>query len=221
MTNSLPSNTITVAAGSFGQWLAEVRASLRGAGGTNVPCGDCVGCCVSSYHIPIRPEDTRALAEIPASLLVVARGQPRGHAMLGYAADGTCHLLRAGKCSIYEQRPQTCRDYDCRIFAAAGIDAGDASKVVINRRVREWRFAYDTAADTAAHSAVQAAATFIRDRHASFPNGRAPTAPTGIAVLALKVYAVFLDDNMRTRSDAEIASAIVNASREFDAGVAA
>ena len=136
--------------------------------------------------------------------------------MMKYLEDGACPMLRAGKCSIYEHRPQTCRDYDCRIFAAAGIDAGGADKAVINKRVREWRFSYPHDADRRAHAAVLAAAAFIRDKRASFPGGRAPTAPTGIAVLAIKSYSVFLDPDA-SRADAETARQIVNFSREFDA----
>jgi Fe-S-cluster containining protein len=208
-----------VAAGPFSEWLAQTRASLRGEGGTDVPCGNCVGCCVSSYFIPVRPEDTQALAVIPVDLLVTAPGQKNGHRMMGYREDGTCPMLNVGKCSIYQQRPQTCRDYDCRIFAAAGIDAGSADKHVINKRVREWRFTYDTDADRSAHNAVLAAANFIKNKKASFPGGRAPTAPTGIAVLAIKVYSLFLNKDSQASSEAEIAGAIIKASREFDASV--
>jgi Fe-S-cluster containining protein len=205
-----------VAAGDFGEWLAQIRASLQGEGGTDVPCGDCVGCCVSSYFIPVRPEDKEALAVIPASLLVTAPRQKNGNVMMGYREDGTCPMLNAGKCSIYQQRPQTCRDYDCRIFAAAGIDAGGNDKHVINRRVREWQFTYATEADRLAHKAVLTAATFIKNNVAHFPGGRAPTAPTGIAVLAIKTYAIFLSDEPSI-SESEIAQAIIKASREFDA----
>ena len=30
-------------------------------------------------------------------------------------------------CLIHDERPRACRDYDCRVFAAAGIDAGEAA----------------------------------------------------------------------------------------------
>lgn len=146
-----------------------------------------------------------------------ASGLPPGHTMMGYLPDGTCPMLKAGNCSIYLQRPQTCRDYDCRIFAAAGIEAG-AGKNVINQRVREWRFSYPSEQDRRQHSAVLAAASFIRKKRSSFPGERAPTAPTGIAVLAIKVYSVFLDADVQAKSDAEIATAIIDASRKFDAG---
>jgi uncharacterized protein len=137
--------------------------------------------------------------------------------MMGYLEDGKCPMLNAGQCSIYADRPQTCRDYDCRIFAAAGIDAGGPDKHVINRRVHEWRFEYASAADKLAHEAIRRTAQFVQQRKSSFPGGRAPTAPTGIAVLAIKSYGVFLDENVHAKSDTEVALAIIAASGAFDA----
>jgi uncharacterized protein len=209
----------TIHAGSFGAWLAEFRASLRGESGTHVPCGECVGCCVSSYHIPIRTGDTAAVARIPADFLFTVSGQPSGHAMMGFRKDGTCHMLEGRRCSIYQDRPQTCRDYDCRVFAAAGIDAGGPDKQAINSRIHQWEFSYATEDEKNAHAAILSAAAFIRQNKGSFPNERAPTAPTGIAVLAVKSYNVFLDPTLELKSKAEIALAIVLASGRFDAGV--
>lgn len=205
-----------VAAGAFGSWLAQARESLRGNGGMEVPCGDCVGCCTSGYSVQLRPEDQRALARIPVKLLVSPAGFPEGHMTLPSLANGACPMLEAGKCTVYDVRPQTCLDYDCRIFAAAGIEAGEG-KAVINRRVREWRFSYPDDADQRAHEAVRSAARFIRERSNSFP-GRVPTAPMGVAVLAIKAYAVFLDPHVATKHDCELADAIVAASRAFDQG---
>jgi Fe-S-cluster containining protein len=206
-----------VAAGEFGRWLAQTRAALQGAQGADVPCGDCVGCCVSSYYIPIRRDDAGALARIPLDALVRTPGATGGHAVMGYRADGTCHMLESNKCSIYADRPQTCRDYDCRIFAAAGIDAGDAAKTVINRRVHAWRFTYANDAERLVHDAIRRAAVFIRDKRDSFPGARVPVTPTGIAVLAVKVYTVFLDPSTPLKSDVEIALDINAANRAFDA----
>lgn len=207
--------TVSVDAGAFGAWLVEFRESLRGYGGTHVPCGECVGCCVSSYSILVRPEDTQALAAIPAQLLTRVSSFGAGVKAMGYLTDGRCPMLRAGQCSIYSHRPQTCRDYDCRVFAAAGIDAGD-TKPAINQRVREWRFTYASEQDRAAHRAVRAAATFILEHHAEFPEQRLPKNPSGIAVLAVKCHEVFLEDTLTGRSAADVASAIANASRRFD-----
>jgi hypothetical protein len=208
-----------VDAGPFALWLQEFRASLRGERGTSVPCGDCVGCCVSSYHIPIRPTDAGALTTIPVEHLVTARGQPEGHRMMRYLSDGHCPMLSDRKCTIYDVRPQTCRDYDCRLFAAAGIGAGGPDKHVINARVRAWRFTLETADDFATLGAIRAAATFIREHGDSFPNLSAPKAPTGIAVLAMKAYSVFLQPSEHPRSNTELAKAIVEASRLFDQGL--
>jgi hypothetical protein len=164
--------------------------------------------------VHVGPGETDALAVIPARLLVRAPGRPRGHKLLGFAEDGSCPMFRAGACSIYEHRPRTCRDYDCRMFAAAGMDAGD-DKPVISERVREWVFSYESADARRAHEAVRAAAAFIRDGRASFPGGSAPSLPPEIAVLALKTYALFLEP--RATAAADTAAAIVAASREFDA----
>lgn len=202
---------MTVAAGSFGAWLEEMRLALRTDRGTKVPCGDCRGCCVSSYHIPIRTQDRAARARVPPQWIV----QASGRVMMGYRDNGLCPMLQDGNCSIYEYRPQSCRDYDCRIFAAAGIGAGGDDKQVINDRVRQWEFTYASEEELRLHEAVRAAATFIRTKGESFPGGRGPTAPTGIAVLALKSYRVFLANE--SRDDVETARAIIEASRAFDA----
>jgi hypothetical protein len=208
-----------IAAGAFGQWLIETRASLRGTqGAPDVPCGDCTGCCTSGYSVQLRPEDVRARKRIPERLLVRMAGSSPGHLTMRARYDGTCQMLDAGKCSIYADRPQTCLDYDCRIFAAAGIAAGGVDKAVINRRVNQWQFTYPAPDDKRAHDAVLTAAAFIQQRKASFATP-VPASPMGIAVLAIKVYMVFLDASMETRSDADIAQAIVAAGSEFDAGL--
>ena len=178
----------------------------------DVPCGECRGCCTSSLFVHIRPEESRTLAVIPKRLLVRAPGQPRGHKLLGFGEDGSCPMFKDRSCSIYAQRPRTCRDYDCRIFAAAGINAGEG-KDVINERVQAWTFTYESENEKRAHAAVRAAAAFIRDERTSFPGGAAPTSPDQIAVLALKVYEVFLEPRAPTR---EAAAAIVEATRQFD-----
>ena len=205
----------TVPAGPFASWLSRTHAMLRGTVGADVPCGDCTGCCTSSYSVQLRPDDRRALAVIPIDLLVQAPGFPAGHRTLPALPDGTCPMLSAGKCSIYAARPQTCHDYDCRIFAAAGIDAGDAGKAVINRRVRQWRFAYAGEEDRQAHNAIMLAAAFVQRCRNSFPV-RVPTSPMGIAVFALKTYTVFLAPARAEMSDSEVAHAMLMASRQFD-----
>lgn len=204
----------TVAAGYFGAWLAQTRAALRGEGGVDVPCGACVGCCISSYPIPLRPEDRRAIDEVPVEFYAHTSS---GQILMTPRENGACPMFHSGLCTIYDARPQTCKDYDCRIFAAAGIAAGGPERTVINRRVTEWRFTYAHESERELHDAVRASAAFIRDKASAF-SGSVPTAPTGIAVLAIKTYKVFLRANLAAHSDADIAREIVAASRAFDDG---
>ena len=207
----------TVAAGPFSDWLRRMRRSLQENEGMDVPCGDCVGCCVSGYSVQLRPEDERARAQIPAELLVSPPGFPPGHLTVQPKPDGLCPMLHAGRCTIYHVRPQTCLDYDCRIFAAAAIDAG---KPIIDKRVREWRFSYPSETDRLEHEAVRAAAAFLRERRDSF-SVRVPASPMGIAVFAIKAYGVFLDPKASAMSPKEIALAMIEAVRMFDRSVAA
>jgi hypothetical protein len=70
-----------------------------------------------------------------------------------------------GKCSVYEHRPRTCRTYDCRLLALAGLRArGNAP---INEGLERWEFPEKTAEDayclialrTFAYELIQAGCT--------------------------------------------------------------
>ena len=121
-------------AGAFSTWLDEIAAAIAGTTSSDVPCGTCTGCCTSSQFIHIGPDETDALAHIPAALLFPAPRMPRGHVLMGYDRRGHCPMLVDDACSIYAHRPRTCRTYDCRVFTAAGI-APDDDKPVIAERV--------------------------------------------------------------------------------------
>lgn len=214
---------LEIPAGDFLSWLEQTREALKHdtGPGADVDCRDCTGCCSSSYFIHIRPEEKKTLQRINKKLLVPAPGLPKGHVLMGYGRDGVCPMLLNNQCSIYADRPQTCRNFDCRVFAASGIAAGD-EKGRISQRVRHWRFSYPTPQDRAAHRAVQAAAQFIRDNASSFPGGRVPSNPSQLTVLALKAYTVFMPDtdgSAGSTSDAspeQLAQAIVETCRRFD-----
>ena len=178
-------------AGSLGDWLAAMSAVLKGQRVADVPCDGCVGCCVSSYAIALRPEDSVALAAVPARHLRLS-----GHggvALMGYRDDGTCPMLEAGRCSIYADRPQTCRDYDCRIYAATGL-LPDGQRPVIAERVREWRFDFPTGEELGQHAALQRAAGFIRKHAGLFPHAIRVQSAAAVAVLAVKVWPLFLKE---------------------------
>jgi uncharacterized protein len=214
--------TQDVPAGDFSAWLHRTRSAQADNGSADVPCGECIACCTSSYFIHIGSDEAQTLRRIPKALLFPAPGLPKGNVLLGYDAQGRCPMLVGGKCSIYEDRPQTCRSYDCRVFPAAGIDAGGKDKEPINRRIRRWKFSYSADADRNTHAAVRAAAAFLRDHAHCFPPGIVPSNPTQLAIFAVKVYEVFLADHDAsdaagpTHTDPEIANAVMESLKRFD-----
>lgn len=207
-------DTAALPAGNFSEWLRAMRRALAGGPGMQVACGDCVGCCTSSYFIKVRADEAEALRLIPRDQLLPVPGEP-GTLAMGYDAAGHCPMFGGNGCSIYMHRPETCRTYDCRIFSAAGMQAGPG-RPVINERVARWQFEYPDEADREEHRAVQAAAAFLRQHPVRFPDGQIPSRPSDIAVLAVKSYGVFLAGTPR---DADAAAGIVAACRAFDAGV--
>ena len=210
----MPRDLAPLPAGNFSEWLRAMRQALAGGPGMQVACGECVGCCTSSYFIKVRPHETEALRRIPAENLQPMPGEPDTQAM-GYDASGHCPMFGSSGCSIYAHRPETCRTYDCRIFTAAGMEAG-SGRSVINERIARWRFEYPGDTDREEQRAVKAAAAFLRQHPVRFPDGRIPSRPSDIAVLAVKSYGVFLGETPR---DSDAASGIIAACRAFDAGV--
>ncbi len=181
-----------LSAGNFSSWMAGMQRALRGEGACDVPCGGCTACCTSSQFVHIRPHEVETLARIPSTLLFPAPGLPEGHLVMGYDENGHCPMLADDRCSIYDDRPQTCRTYDCRVFSAAGLDPGDEGKPMIAHRVRRWRFTFATPVDRTQHAAVRAASAFLRANRDRFSHGIVPSNPTQLAVLAVEVHAVFL-----------------------------
>ena len=181
-------------AGSFSECLRSTEASLRsGNGGAEVPCGTCRGCCRSSMFIHIKPEETRTIQRIPRALLFPAPGLPKGNVLLGYDDKGQCPMLVGNECSIYEDRPQTCRDYDCRVFSATGIAVDQETQPEIAQRVREWIFSYESEKSREEHRIVQSAAAFLQENGDLFPTGSLPGYPVQLAVLAIGIYKLFAE----------------------------
>ena len=174
-----------VDAGDFSAWLAETQRAIRGEGDAEVPCDGCTACCRSSQFVHIGPDERDTLAHIPAELVFPAPRMPRGHVVLGYDERGHCPMLVDNCCSIYAHRPRACRVYDCRVFAAAGLELDEPEKSEINERARRWRFRYPTAREREQHDAVQALATALREHPERLPDGVAPTNTTQVAVFAV------------------------------------
>jgi uncharacterized protein len=215
-------------AGEFSSWLRQMRRVQRvKTAGMDVPCGTCIACCRASLFIHISPGETQTLARIPQALLFPAPGLPDGHVLMGYNERGECPMLQQGKCSIYEHRPQTCRDYDCRLFAATGITLNESALAEVAARARRWKFRYRGHAARGEHAAVRATADYLRNNRERFPKGTVPANATQLAVLAIKVYEVFLNrlqepsDDRAARSrtpHADIVKAILQILENFESG---
>lgn len=175
-------------AGDYSSWLDEMRAALRGERSADVACGTCTACCTAAQFVHIGPDEADTLAHIPKELRFPAPGLPSGHIVLGYDERGHCAMLVDGKCTIYEHRPRTCRTYDCRIFAAAGI--GELDKPLIAQRVRRWRFSFDSEAAHRDHEALRAAAAYLQS-HQDVLGGIAMN-PTQLAVFAFEIQDMFV-----------------------------
>ena len=178
-------------AGTFSAWLTEVQGAIRDRQTSDVPCGGCTACCMSSQFVHIEPDEVDTLSHIPAELLFPAPRLPRGQVLLGYDERGHCPMLIDNGCSIYEHRPRACRTYDCRVFPAAGIRVVD-DKQLISQRVQRWQFDFPTEADRMQHEAVRAAATFLDEHTEIFPDSSVPLNATQRAVLAIDVHDAFL-----------------------------
>jgi uncharacterized protein len=178
-----------LAAGDFSAWLTGMQAAIRGERASDVACGGCTACCTASQFIHIGPDEIETLARIPKALLFPAPLLPEGHVVLGHDERGHCPMLVDGRCSIYADRPRTCRTYDCRVFAASGLAAEDG---LIAERAGRWRFSFPTEADRRRRDAVREAAVFIRERPHELPEGAAPANATQHAVLAVEIHERFV-----------------------------
>ena len=149
-----------IAAGSFVTWLGQITAAVTDGADSQVPCGSCSACCRSSQFILVTDRDLEARRVIPADLLFAAPGLPQGNHVMGYDAEGCCPMFVDQRCSIYANRPQACRTYDCRIFAATGIDVAIDGHDEIASRVGQWQFELDSDGE-AALTSVRAAAQYV------------------------------------------------------------
>jgi Fe-S-cluster containining protein len=174
--------------------------------------------------IHIRPEETQTLRRIPRALLFPAPGLPKGHVLMGYGDQGQCPMFVNNQCSIYEDRPQTCRDYDCRVFAATGVLVDAETQPEIARRVQEWAFTYAAEEGREKDRSVKAAAAFLTKNKDLFPSGSLPGYPVQLAALAVRVRRVISQMSARDHrdkaplGDAAIASGILEEIREDTPG---
>ena len=194
-------------AGDFKSWLEQSRKALQNDQGMDVPCGSCTACCKSSYFIHIRPDEKKTLEHIPKELLFPAPGMPAGQKVLGFNEKGHCPMLKNNKCTIYETRPLTCRSYDCRVFCATGLPPGTKKKALIHEQVERWGFTFSNDSDKQLYNTVRKTAKFLVENRKKFPKDFIPSNITQLAVLAIKIYPLFI---AKKTSDLELIQRIIN-----------
>jgi Fe-S-cluster containining protein len=181
-----------VPAGAFAEWADGARRAQGGDGDADVPCHGCTACCRSSFFVHIGPDETATLGRIPRELLFRAPGLPAGYMVLGYDERGHCPMLVDDACSIYEDRPLTCRKFDCRVLSAAGLEPDGPGQDALAERVRRWQFDVATPRDRIAQDAVRAAAAFIEAHPECFEPGRNPVNAVQRSVTALAIHDEFV-----------------------------
>ncbi|MDO8731311.1 MAG: YkgJ family cysteine cluster protein [Actinomycetota bacterium] len=176
-------NSVTpaVPAGNFLVWLGEIKHAISDGADSEVPCGTCSACCRSSQFILVADTDAAARSVIPADLLFAAPGLAAGNHIMGYDSRGHCPMFGSDGCSIYSNRPQACRAYDCRIFAATGIEVAADGHTEIAARVQQWQFDLDAEGESALVD-IRAAASYVSQNSASLGIG---TSATAIAIAAI------------------------------------
>jgi hypothetical protein len=203
-------------AGAFGTWLLNATEAIAGRAAADVPCGDCAACCQSSQFVHVGRDETRSLTEIPVELLFPAAGRAIGDRLMGYDEQGRCPMLVERQCVIYQNRPVTCKSYDCRVFPAAAIAPSDNENPLIAKQAERWVFQYPQEDDRQKHRAVQAAAQHLRE-HPELLDASGSTSTKHLAVCAIRIHTLFLQPpNLRKGAAAlDTAAALNTAIREI------
>jgi uncharacterized protein len=203
-------NRTSLQAGRFSTWLRNIRISVAEGRGIAVPCGDCNVCCRSSQFIHVAPSETRTLNRVPKELFFPAPFLAKGYMVLGYDEHGRCPMLKKDKCSIYRNRPATCRSFDCRILPASGVNVVEKDYNLIVKQAQRWQFSYSNDHDYILQSAVQTAAAFLTEHRDSFPTKWVPRNSIQLAFLSIMVYDAFLEKKRPKRYESEIVKKVLN-----------
>jgi hypothetical protein len=197
-----------IAAGSVAAWYSEFAHALRTGSDAHVPCGSCSACCTSSQFVHIGPDEHDTLAHIPSALRFAA---PRhaGHSVLPYDERGHCPMLAAGRCSIYEYRPRTCRVYDCRVFAATAVVPDEPSRRAVREQVVRWRFDRTDPADRELGDRLERAGRWIDDHQDDLPEALRAHDSTRRALSAFAIAELFATERDPTARDDPDTGAVV------------
>ena len=91
-------------AGSLTRFLRHLETGLKKES-VEVPCGSCRACCSDpEFQVDISDEEAKRFPYV----------EVLGRKVLPRQENGACINLNDGICSVYADRPRTCRIYDCR-----------------------------------------------------------------------------------------------------------
>ena len=114
-------------------WLRKLKQqhSRSGSKAADVPCGDCNACCheMSVFLEPDEVERYRCVEETDDA-------GTRRYRLERNDDDSCVYLDDQGACSIYDERPRLCRNFDCRPLAYCGIRIGQKEK--LNLGLAHW-----------------------------------------------------------------------------------
>jgi Fe-S-cluster containining protein len=86
---------------------------------SDVPCGTCTKCC--EVLTPFLTPEEISSGRYPLALIQPTPEMLRENSNIGPTVamfkktpTGGCSMFIDGKCSIYEYRPKSCRQFDCR-----------------------------------------------------------------------------------------------------------
>ena len=184
-------------AGEYSEWLSGFLSTMEGNSPGDVPCGSCAGCCTSSKFILVRPTDKKAKSLIPKELLFPVPGLPKGFLLMGYDGNGHCPMFKNYKCTIYSSRPETCRQYDCRVLSATGASTKEESADIANR-IDAWEFSYESAESEKKALAVKAFFEFLKTHAELFPDDYLPKTDSQLSAIAARIYREFLEEQKFT-----------------------
>lgn len=195
---------------SVSDWLADYQRCRTELSDLDVPCGDCAACCQSSMFILIRPQDTEAKQAIAPELRFRAPGLPDGFEVMGFDERGHCPMYQQG-CSIYAQRPTTCRQFDCRIFAISTVAEDQQQHPDIAASSRQWQLNQVTPQEQQQLDRIAAIRRWWQQHQGALPEALQPPRPSQQAVLVLDIYQRFPDDEFWAQPTADIVTAISQA----------
>ncbi len=122
---------------------------------------------------------------------------------MGYDRDGRCPMLKKEGCLIYQYRPETCRTFDCRILAAAGLTSAEKHNPVF-QQAKRWKFTFPAQKDREEFAAVQRAAGFFQSHPNLFGDAVSQMDAIRMSVAAVKVYDQFVDSDGKRATTQEV-----------------